>query len=66
MCLFYFSFIAEFLFVKQMAPLCFEGFTAFSFSKLFQTTLIIDYIEGNIDLVNAITDYAQKLRSRPL
>jgi len=49
-----------------MAPLCFEGFEAFSFSKSFQTMLIINYIEGFVDLMIAITDYAQKLRSRPL
>jgi len=28
--------------------------------------LIINYREGYIDLMIAITDYAQKLRSRPL
>ena len=65
MCLFYFSFIAEFLFVKQMAPLCFEGFTAFSFSIWFQTMLIINYMEGYIDLMIAVTDNAQKIRSIP-
>jgi len=49
-----------------MAPLCFEGFTAFSFSKRFQTMLIINYIQGYTDLTIAVTDYVQKLRFRHL
>jgi len=49
MCLFYLSFIAEFLFVQQMSPLCCEGFTTFSFSKWFQTMLIINYIHWFYD-----------------